>query len=67
MMKQIIIDNQVTPYYITDKGECYNSKTGRYLKGQVSNSGYRNYSISLTPNNKKKIIRTSTGGSFFLK
>lgn len=43
MMKQIIVDNQVTPYYITDKGKCFNSKTNKYLKGQFSNSGYLNY------------------------
>lgn len=35
MMKQIIVDNQVTPYYITDEGRCFNSKTNKYLKGQI--------------------------------
>jgi hypothetical protein len=32
-MKQIIVDNYVTNYYITKDGKCYNSKTGKYLKG----------------------------------
>lgn len=36
MMKQIIVDNQVTPYYITDEGKCFNSKTNKYLKGHIS-------------------------------
>lgn len=66
MMKQIIIDNQVTPYYITDKGECYNSKTDRYLKGQISNSGYKNYNISLAHNNKKRLYAHRLVAQFFL-
>lgn len=45
-MKQIIVDNQVTPYYITQDGKCYNSKTQRWLKGQISNSGYLSYNLS---------------------
>lgn len=66
MMKQIIIDNQVTPYYITDKGECYNSKTDNYLKGQISNSGYRNYNLSITPNDKKRFYAHRLVAQFFL-
>ena len=45
-MKQIIVDNLVTNYYISESGECYNEKTGRYLTGQISNSGYRNFNLS---------------------
>jgi hypothetical protein len=33
-MKQIIIDNISTSYFITEDGKCYNSKTGKYLQGQ---------------------------------
>lgn len=54
-MKQIIVDNLVTTYYITENGECYNSRTGKYLKGQISNSGYLNYNLSLTPDNKRRL------------
>lgn len=54
-MKQIIVDNYVTNYYITKDGKCYNSKTGKYLKGQISNSGYLNYNLSLAPNIKKRL------------
>lgn len=53
-MKQIIVDGYETNYYITENGDCYNIKTGKYLKGQISNSGYLNYNLSLTPNNKKR-------------
>ena len=35
-MKQIIVDNISTAYYITNDGKCYNSNTGNYLKGQVN-------------------------------
>lgn len=53
-MKQIIVDGYETNYYITENGDCYNSKTGKYLKGQISNSGYLNYNLSLTSENKKR-------------
>lgn len=53
-MKQIIVDNLETNYYITEDGKCYNKKTGKYLKGQLSNSGYLNFNLSLTPTNKKR-------------
>ena len=66
MMKQIIVDNQVTPYYITDEGKCFNSKTNRYLKGQLSNSGYLNYNISITPSNKKRLYAHRLVAQFFL-
>lgn len=56
MMKQIVIEDQATPYYISNKGECYNSKTGKYLKGQVVWTGYKSYNLSLTPQNKKRFI-----------
>lgn len=45
-MKQIIVDNLATKYYITEDGQCYNSNTGKYLKGQISNSGYLNYNLT---------------------
>lgn len=54
-MKQIIVDNQVTNYYIDEDGKCFNQKTNKYLKGQLSNSGYWNYNLSITPNNKKRL------------
>lgn len=44
-MKQIIVDNVVTNYFITEDGLCYNSK-GVQLNGQISNSGYLNYYLS---------------------
>lgn len=53
-MKQIIVNNIRTAYFITEDGKCYNSKTNKYLKGQEN---YKNhyYSYNLTlPNGKKK-------------
>lgn len=53
-MKQIIIDNISTTYYITEDGKCYNSKTGKYLKGQENKQNHY-FSFNLTlPNGKKK-------------
>lgn len=54
-MKQIIVDGLVTNYFIDEEGRCFNIKTGKYLKGQISNSGYLNYNLSLTPDNKKRL------------
>lgn len=63
MMKQIIVDNQVTPYYISNDGECYNSKTDRYLKGQISNSG--DDVVSFTNNGiPKKVLQYDLNGVF---
>lgn len=53
-MKQIIVDNQVTQYSITENGECYNNNTGKFLKGQISNSGYLNYNLTLPDGTKKR-------------
>ena len=53
-MRQIIVDNISTAYYITKDGKCYNSNTDKYLKGQVNyKNGYLSYNITL-PNGKKK-------------
>lgn len=52
-MKQIIVDDMVTNYFIDEEGNCYNGVRGNYLKGQISNSGYLSYNLSL-PNGKKK-------------
>lgn len=53
-MKQIIIDNFSTFYFITQDGKCYNQKTGKYLKGQInSKNGYFSYILTL-PNGRKK-------------
>ena len=53
-MKQIIVDNISTTYYITEDGKCYNSITGKFLKGQVNClHGYFSYNITL-PNGKMK-------------
>lgn len=53
-MKQIIVDNQVTQYSITEDGQCYNNRTELFLKGQISNSGYLNYNLTLPDGTKKR-------------
>jgi hypothetical protein len=53
-MKQIIVDNLVTNYSISKDGKCYNNNTGKYLKGQISNSGYLNFNLTLPGGIKKR-------------
>ena len=54
-MKQIIVDNISTAYYITNDGKCYNSNTGNYLKGQVNyKNGYLTYNLTLPDGRKKR-------------
>ena len=55
-MKQIIVDNISTNYYITEDGRCYNSKTGKYLKGQTNHkNGYVSFNITLPDGKKKRL------------
>lgn len=54
-MKQIIVDNLVTSYFISENGECFNSNTKKYLKGQISNSGYLNFSLTMPDKTKKRL------------
>lgn len=55
-MRQIIVDNISTWYYITEDGKCYNSKTDKYLKGQYNyKNGYLSYNITLPDGSKKRV------------
>jgi hypothetical protein len=55
-MKQIIVNNISTWYYITEDGKCYNSKTNNYLKGQINcRNGYLSYNITLPDGSKKRL------------
>ena len=54
-MKQIIVDNISTSYFITENGKCYNSNTGKYLKGQIGKNGYFSYNLTLPDGSKKRI------------
>lgn len=54
IMKNIVIDNISTSYFITEKGQCYNNNTGKYLKGQANpKNNYISFNLTL-PNGKKK-------------
>ena len=55
-MKQIVVNNFSTSYYITEDGRCYNSNTKRYLKGQYNyKNGYLSYNITLNDGSKKRV------------
>ena len=54
-MKQIIIDNISTSYFITEDGKCYNSKTGKYLQGQENyKNHYFSYQLTMPDGSKKR-------------
>lgn len=56
IMKQIIVDNISTWYYITEDGKCYNSKTNNWLKGQINyKNGYKSFNIILPDGSKKRL------------
>lgn len=55
-MKQIIVDNISTTYYITEEGKCFNSITRKFLKGQINcRHGYRTFHITLPDGTHKRI------------
>lgn len=52
-MKNIIINNISTSYYITENGKCYNNNTGKFLKGQKHyKNGYIFYNLTM-PNGRR--------------
>lgn len=54
-MKQIIVDNISTNYYITEDGKCYNQKTGKWLKGQENyKNGYFSFNLTMPDGSKKR-------------
>ncbi len=54
-MKNIVVNNISTSYFITEDGKCYNSKTGKYLKGQEGKNGYFSYNLTLPDGSKKRM------------
>jgi hypothetical protein len=55
-MKQIIVNNISTHYYISEDGKCYNQKTGKYLKGQSNyKNKYYSYNITMPDGSKKRL------------
>lgn len=55
-MKNIIINNISTSYFITEDGKCYNSNTGKFLKGQENyKNHYLSYNLTLPDGSKKRM------------
>lgn len=46
-MQVYFYNGQITTYYITTNGKLYNSKTKKWLKGQINKNGYLTYNISI--------------------
>lgn len=56
MTKTIIIDGKETHYIISDKGEVFNKKTGKFLKGTYARNEY--HTVQLTIDGKPKTFMT---------
>ena len=56
MTKTIIIDGKETHYTISDKGEVFNEKTGKVLKGTYARNEY--HTVQLTIDGKPKTFMT---------
>ena len=54
-MKQIVIDNISTSYFITETGQCYNSYNKKYLVGQIGKNGYFSYNLTLPDGTKRRM------------
>ena len=55
-MKQIVVDNISTNYYITEDGKCYNTITNKFLKGQVNcKNGYLSYNLTMPNGSMKRL------------
>ena len=55
-MKQIVVNNISTTYYITEDGRCYNSITNKFLKGQSNyKNGYLSYNLTFPDGSKKRM------------
>lgn len=44
MLKQILLNDELTTYYISDEGKLFNQKTNRWYKGRI-NGGYQYYDL----------------------
>lgn len=66
-MRQIIVDNISTWYYITETGKCYNSKTNKYLKGQVTKFGYVSYNIVMPDGNHRRFYAHRLVAAAYIK
>lgn len=55
-MKQIVVDNISTTYYITEDGKCFNSITNKFLKGQKNyKNGYISFNLTLPDGSMKRL------------
>lgn len=66
-MKQIIIDNISTNYFITENGQCYNIITKKFLKGQVrKKNGYLSFCLTLPQGKKKRVYAHRLVALYFI-
>lgn len=67
-MKNVVINNISTSYYITEDGKCYNSYTNKYLVGQINyKNGYFSYNLTLPDGNKKRCYAHRLVANAFLQ
>lgn len=53
-MQLYFYNGQPTTYYITTDGRVYNSKTDKWLKGQINKNGYISFNLSMSNLKEKR-------------
>lgn len=66
IIKNIIINNTITNSCIDEKGQCYNKKLKRYLKGSVLKNGYLSYMLTLSNGIKKRLYAHRLVAEYFI-
>ena len=64
MTKTIIIDGKETNYTISDKGEVYNTKTKKYLKGTYKRNEYHTVQLTIDKQTKTVMIHRLVAEAF---
>lgn len=54
--KQIVINGEEYPYFITDAGRVYSAKSGRILKNNTINNGYQTVTLCNSKTKKQMYI-----------
>lgn len=62
--KPIIINDIVTNYLIDENGQIFNTKTNKYLKGSIKNTGYKMALLSIDGKKKDYAIHRLVAEAF---
>ena len=66
-MQVYIYNGQITTYLITTNGLLFNTKTNKWLKGQVNKFGYHTYNISIDGKKKRLYAHRMVAETYLTK